>query len=350
MQAISPVRIALDESSTDTGKLNQLLARLNLKELRISNVPSEPGTSADVTDKPPMPTQHQSTEKIEIKLAGDRYDVPVSASKELPREMVGARTTVVRPNIVTLVQSKPQQVASTLVQQSSLNGTPVAAQPAPELPTQNSPETQSLIITEKPSEFLTLGAVTRRLNEKTGRIETVPTGSESADETAMNFDAMSQSIDTRTSAADRKDSQSVRITLPDDIRTTLKPNGRAVTISIEPDHLGPAKLHLSMRDSALTARVTVDTSHARTMVEQSLDQLTQQLHRAGIKVDLIEVNVAGDQSQQQHFFERNFGMRRRMRMLNDSDDSILAAEAAAPIVATPGRAGVAGPNGVNLYA
>jgi flagellar hook-length control protein FliK len=85
----------------------------------------------------------------------------------------------------------------------------------------------------------------------------------------------------------------VRFSLPDNITSALKTNVRSVMISIEPDNLGPAKLHLAMHNDALTARLTVESVHAKAAVESSLDQLTDQLARAGVKVHHVEVSVSG---------------------------------------------------------
>jgi len=88
--------------------------------------------------------------------------------------------------------------------------------------------------------------------------------------------------------------QPVRFILPDNLTTTLRPNGRAVTLWIEPEHLGPAKLSLSMYNDKLRARLVVNDFQARAAVEGSLDRLLQQLSRAGVAVDHIEVTVGGD--------------------------------------------------------
>jgi hypothetical protein len=86
----------------------------------------------------------------------------------------------------------------------------------------------------------------------------------------------------------------VRMTLPDTIHKPLAANGQTIMIRIEPDHLGPARLTLALRENVLTARVVVDTPVARMAVENSLDQLTDQLSKAGIDVDRIDVQLSGD--------------------------------------------------------
>lgn len=92
---------------------------------------------------------------------------------------------------------------------------------------------------------------------------------------------------------------SVRLSMPQTELVAMKSNGKSVTLRIEPDHLGPARISLTMVNNTLTARVTVQTMQARTVIEHSLDQLSDQLNRAGIKVESINVNVAGGNAQEQ---------------------------------------------------
>ncbi len=99
-------------------------------------------------------------------------------------------------------------------------------------------------------------------------------------------------------------SVSTRFHLPDNAAQILRPNGESILLRIEPDHLGPARLHLTMRGQMLSARVVVETVQAGAAVEGSLDQLTEQLLRAGISVDHIEVMVDGGEQGNQ-FFDRN---------------------------------------------
>ncbi len=95
----------------------------------------------------------------------------------------------------------------------------------------------------------------------------------------------------------------VKFTLPDTISKPFAANGHSIMIKIEPEHLGPARLNLSVRDQMLTARVTVDTPAAKMAVERSLDQLTEQLSRSGIDVDKIDV-MLGDRGAREQFMER----------------------------------------------
>lgn len=320
-----PQRVALDTSISEVGRVSELLARLNLKELHISSN-SRQSVAPDLP-KSPVASAHQSGETLTIQLTGERLSESMALIRDLPREQVGMRIMVSRP-LSTVTHTQSAHPISDSVESATTDA--------------ESPKTHV------PARFMVFDDVTRRLNEHTGRIELIPHSTKQAhDDSPLNQTAFAH--DNAQSMSHQRTIEPVRFTLPDDIRTALKPGGRSVTISIDPENLGPARLHLAMRESALSLRVTVDTPQARTIVEHSLDQLTQQLQRAGIKIDLIEVNVAGDQAQHR-FFESNHGMRRKVRMIHSSDDTVISADAASVLIAAGQAAGTVGPYGVNLYA
>jgi flagellar hook-length control protein FliK len=96
-----------------------------------------------------------------------------------------------------------------------------------------------------------------------------------------------------------------RLVLPADIKSALRPNGQAISLRIEPEHLGPARLKLVMRDNILTARVMVKHAHAKIAIENSINNLVEQLTKAGIDVANIEVALSGgDGGNSQNQFER----------------------------------------------
>ena len=113
-----------------------------------------------------------------------------------------------------------------------------------------------------------------------------------------------EKIDTGPDTGERRtDLPQVRFTLPENIKTGLKPYGRTVMIRMEPVHLGPARLSLTMYDDKLQARLVVRDSLARMTIESSMDRLVDQLSRAGIEVDHIEVTVGGENARN-GLFER----------------------------------------------
>jgi flagellar hook-length control protein FliK len=116
---------------------------------------------------------------------------------------------------------------------------------------------------------------------------------------------------------------SVKFTLPETLQKSFASSGQTIMLKIEPDHLGPARLNLSVRDQMLTARVTVDTPVAKALVERSLDQLTETLSRAGIAVDKIEV-MLGDSGAREQFFDRRplWSQSRASQKSSDADSSV----------------------------
>ncbi len=87
----------------------------------------------------------------------------------------------------------------------------------------------------------------------------------------------------------------VRFTLPDQLHAKLRPNGPSVMLRIEPAHLGPARLSLMMRKDQLSARLVVDSLAAKQVVEHSMDKLIDQLQRADIKVESVQVMTSQQQ-------------------------------------------------------
>jgi flagellar hook-length control protein FliK len=85
-----------------------------------------------------------------------------------------------------------------------------------------------------------------------------------------------------------------RVSIPEQAVQTLKPNGHSVQLRIEPEHLGPARLSLTMADDKLQARVVVNDAGAKTVVESSIKSLVDQLAKYDIRVDRIDVSVSGE--------------------------------------------------------
>lgn len=149
----------------------------------------------------------------------------------------------------------------------------------------------------------------------------------------------------------RLDIQPVRFTLPDNIKTALKPNGQTVTLRIEPEHLGPAKLSLTMYNDKLRARVIVNNIPAKVAVEASLHRLVEQLSRANIEVDYIEVTVGGE-SARNGVFERHPQWRYHANRFGkfNLDDTFGSSEQAAAVASAPQPLTYVGADGVNLLA
>ena len=142
----------------------------------------------------------------------------------------------------------------------------------------------------------------------------------------------------------------VKVELPANARAELLQNKQTVNIRIEPEHLGPARLSLIMNEGALRARVIVQSSQALAVIENSIEQLTDQLARADIKVDYIEVNVSSDDLQQ-NFYDRRPGWLKsqsKQVTFGDKDKETSESSTAMAIPAIPPA--YIGTNGVNILA
>ncbi len=144
----------------------------------------------------------------------------------------------------------------------------------------------------------------------------------------------------------------VRITLPQNLSSLLDGHGRSINIKLEPDYLGPARLNLSMRGESLTAKLTVETQQAKSAVENSITQLTDQLAKAGIKVDYFDVSMRGGSAGQQQAFQRpqDWFSSNRPRVRDFDDDSSADSITQTDISTTLRDTTYLNGRGVNLFA
>lgn len=152
------------------------------------------------------------------------------------------------------------------------------------------------------------------------------------------------------SATVKSEAQNLRFTLPDDLGANLRVNGRAVTIKIEPEHLGPARLSLSMADDKLKARIVVESTPAKVALEQNLDRLVNELNKAGIDVEKIDITINNGGAHNEMLGRQPHWRHRVATRLPGLDlDSSDPTEI--PIIPPPAAStGYAGPAGVNLLA
>ncbi len=116
---------------------------------------------------------------------------------------------------------------------------------------------------------------------------------------STNMNDIESLIEVNNSASSKNESHPVKYNLPDDIRTALKPNGKSINILIEPENLGPARLKLILNNQTLRAELIVQSSQAKSVVENSLSQLIEQLNRSDIKVEFIDVNINSENNHEQ---------------------------------------------------
>ncbi len=110
----------------------------------------------------------------------------------------------------------------------------------------------------------------------------------------------SYNTDKIDTAAVKDNIQNVRMQLPENINSALRPNGQAVVIKLNPENLGPAKLSLSFSGGKLRAKLTVTSLNAKHVLDNSLNRLVDQLHKININVDKFDVTLDQNQNQNQN--------------------------------------------------
>jgi hypothetical protein len=300
----------------------------------------------------PTTTIEQLLPKLNLKEMEVRFDQPRAAVAPMPTE--------VQVTITAMSGNRPLLLAGVI----SRNDLQKAVKQTPGATINN-----DLKITDSDGgDADDTGAVSRITKSSKSAIEPVATKDNSLNWAQLDkrtmFDVIDQSAkdaptqqvdftngDVSAKTTEQKFNQpAVRFTLPDNLAQAMKSRSQSVMIKIEPEHLGPARLNLSIRNDVLTARLTVDTSQAKAAVEGSLDRLTEQLSRAGIKVNHIEVSLRGGDSQNQ-FAGRQSGWFRPQRFNVRSTDDNFLSTVIAPVVPLPILSpGYAGSGGVNLYA
>jgi flagellar hook-length control protein FliK len=113
-------------------------------------------------------------------------------------------------------------------------------------------------------------------------------------------------------------------TLPKEIEAMTLQTGQTKTVMLQlnPEHLGTARVHLTVQDDIVSARVVVDSHHAKAMVEGSLNELLTQFERANIRVEQIQVAVSGEWQNSEHN-RRQFwhAPKPSAKFIKDSDDA-----------------------------
>jgi hypothetical protein len=273
--------------------IDKLLAKLNLKSLKIDTQPETPA----------KPSAEESTRPVKLELAAEQSGQQVVVKSRLGLQQIQVKTmseSEPRPS------DKPTPGALSLSAASSKAETVQAITPIDRMMRQHNFGTAAkFAVTEKAA-----------------------SGGESTHRDADIFAPAGANDRTGTTAPtelSRPVLPTVKLTLPEQINKPFAVNGQSMMIKIEPEQLGPARLYLRLTDHVLTARVTVETPLARTAVENSLEQLTNQLSKAGILVDRIEVTLSDNQAQQQ-FMDRRPAWTTRRRPPKFDEDALTASE------------------------
>jgi len=328
-QGMLPLRAISGKAGVSTSKIEKLFADLDLKSLEIGKV------SNNNAAKP-------AQEKIQIKIVAENSSGELVIRANLSKEQLNVKSAD-KQNSTLSIKSDSGSVVKAVAEQNRGAGshTDSNADHQKNSASQTTGQYAAVPIKNNPwgRQF--------NLADKLLNPETVQQFSE------PKTIAGSQSIDLNMSEnlSDKRSLQSsVRISLPENTVGILKPNGKSIMIRIEPDHLGPVRLNLVLRGEALTARVTVDTVQAQAAIENSVDKLTEQLSRAGIKVEHVEVNLSGEDMRRQ-FMDRRTSWHGtgRSRQSNGGDDRQIE-ELSSTMIPTPRSTVYLSNEGVNLYA
>ncbi len=316
--AMTGQRVALDDTVTQQLKIDYFFSKLNLKELKVESSPSP---------QQPANVQVQRPELMHLKLFAE----------DLGNEVV-IRGTLVQPQAKTrpdpgLVNGR---VAVELPGESS-SKTGVLTRAAVAAPANMSGGTPD----GSPNRFGWSNGAAEMTHMSKG--STYGEKPDSTDTQVLpNFARSTGEIMVNRS---RLDVHPARFMLPDNLHATLKPNGKSIQIKIDPQHLGPARLNLTMHDDSLRAVLTVDTIQARNAIEGSLDRLLDALARADVKVDSIEVTVDQQGTREEIFDGRAREQRpRRIDRFNGIENEMSAASMAATATMSTGYLGAGGVN------
>lgn len=367
-QSVFVKRVDLDAVPKQTTNVERLFAQLNLKQIVVGNVAADNGSindqvsiklsgvkndGAEVQFKVELPQDQLKALKVEPQLSlkvedgGQKQPIAVSANATKSHQVRAASVPLFAPTPAPKIRSaghlRSRRVVASGSTRSSVASTPQASARA---------DSDQLLTTFGQSLQQSLTAANKIVNnvvrQTTSNYDLSTFGGDS--EQADPF-ANPEGVRETSKILNGKLSQrEVRFSLPDDLASKLKPNGQSVMIRIEPDNLGPARLSLKMYRDRLSARITVETVGIKAVVEQSLDRLTQQLIKAGIDVERIEVALDGRQSGEQ-LGERHPHWQRQARSAHLDENILTETNEDSPVAPVPVAApALVGAGGVNVLA
>jgi flagellar hook-length control protein FliK len=264
-----PVLPTWDGSAQTSLQVDELLSRLNLKALEIRLEPTTSETAA-------------APSKVAVNLVAEMGGQQLILKNKLDSQKIDIKKT---DNSRGTAQPQPGQ--SSLAGGKALTGV---------TPTHIESQLSSRTVAV-PSKNISAAVPFDLVGRLAGG-----TGKPGSQQAAVAGDFALPQSDTQAKTPDLGLPQ-VRLYLPEQFQPQLRSANQTLMLKIEPESLGPAKLNLVMRQDVLTARVTVETPLAKAAVEGSLDQLTQQLARAGVQVQRIDVALDGGGMRNQ-FFDR----------------------------------------------
>ncbi len=326
---LMPERVALGTENYDTSRLNDILSQLNLKEIKVESVNVSKATT-------------ENGEPLKISIAAEGTAGEIMIRGKLDRSRVRAVSTT--PTKTTINGNDSVKAQGTEAARPIMGATP-SAQP-------DNDYLQGKLLSGNAKADTNIGTRTivaepDMLNTLTGRDNT-----SQRTEAQQLFDSVFgyETGGDEKSTVESTGSKAIRISLPQNFNSTLKPNGRAVTLHIQPENLGPAKLSLSISNNRLRARIVVESAPAKAALEANVDRLMTQLSKADIKVDHIQITLSQDNAhneflgRQPHWQHR---MVNRVPNAGDVHQEQMGIPEMAPIAATREYVG---PAGVNLFA
>jgi len=323
-KANNAYRVPLDGQNRETAEMTGLedyFSKLNLKELDISYVNNTLSNQSKVSSNAQQETAQltitaeNTGEKMAIKANLEKKQLQLSKSGERSGRLVTNQNTV------------------------KSTGNPVSSEPVS--------LNQSADVVQKGNQF------NPEKNLAGDLLKEVPMQEQTFNE-KLDIFGLNRINDNGNSTAQtgqKVEGRNVRFTFPDNFNTSLKPNGQSITLKIEPEYLGSARVNLVLHNNVLTARVIVTNAHAKAALESNLDALVKQLSDSDINVNSIEVSVGGQGSESTPFEKQTIWPNRSRAVIYDINEKELEDEgvsATSDVYLSPRM--YVGVEGVNLLA
>ncbi len=319
-------RVALGTENHDTSRLNDILSRLNLKEIEVKSVNVSKTT-----------TESGEPLKISIVAEGTAGEMMIKGKLEKSR---------VRAIPTTPVKGSESAKAQSIEAARPILSSALSTQP-------DNDYLQGKLLSGNAKANTNIG--TRTMVAESDIFDSLTSRNSGLQRTEAQqlydnvFGYETAGADEK-SATESTSGKAIRLTLPQNLNSMLKPNGRAITLQIEPENLGPAKLSLSMVGDKLRARIVVESAPAKTALEADVDRLMSQLSKADIKVDHIEITLSQDNAHNEFLRRQPHWQHRMVNRMPDAEDvhrEQAGIPETMPIAATREYVG---PAGVNVFA
>jgi flagellar hook-length control protein FliK len=91
---------------------------------------------------------------------------------------------------------------------------------------------------------------------------------------------------------------SVGVQIQDSIQSTLSTDNKEIVIQLNPPDLGKVQIKFTEENNSLIGVLSVDKSHTKNEIQQTLPEVIQNLQDSGINIKKIEVVLSNNQEQQ----------------------------------------------------